>query len=112
MEPTVNFKPLRDRVVIGVYAGKSKTESGFYIPENSTLDKNVPMEGVVSAIGPDVKDVEIGDDVLFSYFSGQVIKIGNQSFMSIPEKEILGITQSRIEKEEKNVDPKELRSIM
>ena len=112
MELNVDFKPLGSNVLVGVYAGKDRTDSGLYIPENVDLDAGKPVEGVVAAIGPEVKDVQIGDDILFGFYSGNVVKLGKQSFLIVPEKDIFGITQSKEEKEGKKVDPKELRSVM
>lgn len=114
MSIEAGFKPLGSNVLVGIYASPTETESGIVLPENAEGDG--PLEGVVVATGPEANDVEEGDDIVFGKYSGNVVKIGKQSFLLVSQDDIFGISKSKSEKdqeaEEKKVDPRELRSVM
>ena len=90
-------KPLGDRVFIKVSASEEKTAGGILLPDAA---KEKPQIGEVSAVGPgklsdDGKrqsmDVKIGDKVLYSKYAGTDIKLGNEEYVLLSEKDILAI---------------------
>lgn len=87
-EKVIKFKPLKDRVFVS-YAGElEKTAGGLYIPEAA---KEKPQRGKVEAIGGDVKNVNIGDEILFDKYSGSKISMDNVEYLILKEEDILGI---------------------
>jgi chaperonin GroES len=63
--------PTKDLVLIKADPPKEKTASGLYITEEW---KSLPPTGVVLAIGPDVKDVKVGDNVLFERYASVILR--------------------------------------
>jgi co-chaperonin GroES (HSP10) len=50
-----------------------KTEGGLWIPD---VAKKRANQGVVKYIGKDVKDISVGDYVLFSGYTGTTVRLG------------------------------------
>ena len=92
----VSFKPLGNRVVIEPQDSDEQVSSGgIYIPDTA---KEKPQEGLVVAIGPgrlsdDGKrvpmDVEVGDTVVYSKYSGTEYKEGSTEYLVVREDDIL-----------------------
>ena len=59
------IKPLRDNIVIKEQEVESK-KGDFYIPDSA---KETPLLAEVLAVGKDVKDIEVGDTVIYKKFS-------------------------------------------
>ena len=93
------FRPLHDRILVKRLEAEERTSSGIIIPDNA---KEKPMEGEVIAIGngktlEDGKvlkpDVQIGDKVLFSKYSGTEVKLEGEEHLILKEDDLLGIIQ-------------------
>lgn len=89
--------PLGDRVFVKVSASEEKTAGGIFIPDAA---KEKPQVGEISAIGPGKRnddgtrqelEVKVGDKVLYSKYAGTDIKLGNDEFVLLSEKDILAI---------------------
>ncbi len=89
-QTAVNFKPLKDRVFVSYSAELEKTASGLYIPDAA---KEKPQKGEIKAIGNEVKNVKIGDVILFDKYSGSKITIDSQEYLILKEEDILGIIE-------------------
>ncbi len=96
----MNIKPLSDHVLIEPVLAKEKTESGFFVPQNS--DKEGPEEAKVIAVGPGktIKgekvpmDIKVGDKVLFSKpYGASKIKVEGKDLLIIKEEDILAILE-------------------
>ena len=84
----MGFKPLGDRVFVKFLEEMEKTPGGIYIPEAA---KEKPQKGKVEAAGKDVKEIKVGDTVLFDKYSGSKIKMDDSEYLIIKEEEVLGI---------------------
>ncbi len=82
------LKPLQDRVIIERVEAESKTAGGIIIAD--TMKKKLP-EGIILAIGKDVKDVSVGDKVLLAQWSGAEVKFEDKDLLVIKESDILAI---------------------
>lgn len=69
--------PLGHRVVAKQVEKSSKTKSGFYLPEDA---KEAPEMAEVVAVGKDVKDVKIGDMVIYKTY-GSPIKVDGEELL-------------------------------
>ncbi len=76
-----NFKPKADYVLIRLEKkeeGMRKTKSGLYLPESEDSKSNSASPSthnfVVEAVGPDVKNVEVGSYVVFNDYDLKGIK--------------------------------------
>ena len=92
--------PLGDRVLVRALVPTTKTKSGIIIPD--TAGKERPEQGTVVAVGlgrttdegtiikPTVK---VGDEILFSKYGPDEIKIDGEEFFIISESNILAIIE-------------------
>ncbi len=84
----MKIKPLKDRVFVKFTEETEKTAGGLYIPDSA---KEKPQKGQVEAVGSEVKDVKVGNVILFDKYSGSKINIDNNEYLIIKEEDILGI---------------------
>ena len=83
--------PLGNRVVLqteNTHETEQKTPSGFII---STQEKEVssPKIATVTEIGPDVKNIQKGDRVVFKEFIPTVFEIEKEKYLLLSEDDIL-----------------------
>ena len=87
--------PKADRVVIQVDTVEEKTETGIIIPDSA---KERPHTAKVIAVGPGVwmntgvqrkTDVEIGDKIMFSKYSGTKVTVDEKEYLIIREADIV-----------------------
>ncbi|NJM97552.1 MAG: co-chaperone GroES [Phormidesmis sp. RL_2_1] len=90
-----NLKPLGDRVFIKVSASEAQTAGGIFLPDAA---KEKPQVGEITAVGPGkfddngtrrAMDVNVGDKVLYSKYAGTEIKLGDDEYILLSEKDIL-----------------------
>lgn len=84
----MKFKPLKDRVFVSYAEEMEKTPGGLYVPESA---KEKPQKGKVEAIGSEVKELKVGDAVLFDKYSGSKVKLDDAEYLIVKEEDILGI---------------------
>jgi len=86
----MNFTPLGDRVLIKVQEVETQTASGIYIPDNANQEK--PTQAEIMAIGCDVKDVKVGDQVVFTKFArSATVTLEGIEYLVMEISEILGV---------------------
>lgn len=96
----MQLQPLGDRVVVtSTDDAESRTPSGLVIPDTA---KEKPQIGEVIAVGPGARDddgeripmdVSVGDNVLYSKFSGTEVKLDMDDFLVLSERDILAIVK-------------------
>lgn len=86
----MKFKPLKDRVFVKYSEEIEKTSGGIYVPD---VAKEKPQRGIVEAVGKEVKEVKVGNTILFDKFSGSKINIDNVESLILKEEDILGIIE-------------------
>src|SRR5690554_4650713 len=88
------LKPLGDRVVLKVKEEEATTASGIVLPGSA---KEKPQQGEVVAVGSgEVVDgkkvaleVKVGDNVVFSKFSGTELKVDGVEYLIVRQNDIL-----------------------
>ena len=83
---TSPIKPLADRVVAVREAVATKTASGIYLPDNA---KEKPTMATVKAIGPDVKQLKVGDKIVYKEYSTTELKIDGTEYLIVREEDVL-----------------------
>ncbi len=87
--------PLGDRLVIKAVVQEEVLASGIVIPDTA---KEKPQQGEILAAGPGRLDdngkrvpmeVKVGDRVLYAKYSGQEIKIDQEEYIVLAEKDVL-----------------------
>ena len=94
----MSLRPLGDKVVIKVKDEEVKTVGGIVLP-GSAQEK--PQQGTVVAVGTgeiiDGKkvplDVKVNDQVIYSKYSGNEVKIDGEEFLIIRQADILAIVE-------------------
>jgi chaperonin GroES len=75
-------------------AGERKSRSGILIPATANRDKRLVWAEVV-ALGPTVRNVEEGDQVLFSPDSGYEVEIRGDEYLILRERDLHAVASSR-----------------
>ena len=92
-----NLKPLGSRVVIEPLESEDVTAGGIVLPETA---KEKPQKGKVVAVGSGrlldngqkvPLEVKVGDTVIFSKYAGTEIKLNDEKYLILSEKEVLAI---------------------
>ena len=90
--------PLGDRVVLKQYEAEEKTKSGIILA-SKTQEKS--QEAEVIAVGPggvvDGKEVTMqvkaGDKVIYSKYSGNEVKLGDEEYIIVRQNDILAVVE-------------------
>ena len=83
---SVPIQPLGDRVVAVREEAKTQTASGLYLPDSS---KEKPVVAEVKVIGGDVKNVKVGDKIVYKEYSTTDLKIDGTEYLIVREEDIL-----------------------
>jgi chaperonin GroES len=86
----MKFRPLKDRVFVSYSEEGEKTAGGIYIPDSA---KEKPQKGKVEAVGSEVKDVKVGNTILFDKYSGSKVNMDGTDYLIVKEEDILGIVE-------------------
>ncbi len=95
----MNFKPLKDRLLVKYSDEPEKSSGGIFIPDSA---KEKPQKGEVVAAGSgkvtddgklQAMEVKVGNTVLFEKYAGSKINMDDTEFLIIREDDILGILE-------------------
>ena len=95
----MKLKPLGDRVLVKPIEVEERTKSGIVLPDTA---KEKPQQGRVLAVGQGrllnngqtvPLQVKEGDRVLYSKYSGTEVKIENEEYLVLSERDILAIIE-------------------
>ncbi len=84
----MKFIPLGKRVLVERQEESNTTASGIIIPDNA---KEKPFHGSVVAVSEEVKNVAVGDTVVFGKYNGSEISIEGKEYLILEIDHILGI---------------------
>lgn len=94
---TQSIKPLFSNVLIKPLEAESKTAGGIYLPDNA---KEKPQIGLVMAVGEgnvtpkgeqEKMVVKVGDRVMYKKWGGNEVKVGNEEWTIVEQKDILAV---------------------
>lgn len=95
----VKLQPLGDRIVVERQESQGRTEGGIYLPDSA---KDKPTRGTVVSVGDGkllddgtrgALQVKVGDQVLFTSYSGENIEIGDVEYVLMSEGEVLAVLE-------------------
>ncbi len=95
----MNIRPLQDRVVIRRMEEERTSAGGIVLPDSAT---EKPAQGEVIAVGNGKVlsngesrplDVKVGDKVLFGKYSGNEVKLGEETLLVMREEDIMGVIE-------------------
>lgn len=83
---SVPIKPLGEYIVAQQEKAKSKTASGFYLPENAA---EKPATATVVAVGKGAKEIKVGDKIVYKSYSTTDIKHDGEEYVLVKEEDVL-----------------------
>lgn len=95
----MKVKPLGDRIVVRVLENEERTKSGIVLPDTA---KEKPQQGEVLAVGSgrmlengQVVPLEVkeGDKIIFSKYSGTEVKLDDQDYLILSERDVLALVK-------------------
>ncbi len=84
------IQPLADYVVAEAEEAAAKTASGLYLPDNA---QEKPKVAKVTAVGKDVKQVKVGDRIVYGGYSNTEIKLENKEYLLVKEENIYAVVK-------------------
>ena len=78
--------PLGDYVVATAEEAETKTASGLFLPEKAA---EKPKTAKVVAVGPEAKQVKVGDRIVYKPYGPTEVKVGKDLYILVKEEDIL-----------------------
>jgi chaperonin GroES len=89
---------LSDRVLVQIpqVEGERKSRSGILIPATAQVSKRLAWAEVV-AVGPHVRNIKAGDQVLFSPEDRYEVEVQGDDYLILRERDIHAVASDRID---------------
>ncbi len=89
---------LNDRLLVQVpqTEGERSSRGGILIPATAQVSKRLAWAEVV-AVGPHVRNVEIGDRVLFNPEDRYEVEVRGEDYLILRERDIHAVASSRLD---------------
>jgi chaperonin GroES len=78
--------PLSDWVVAEQEEAETKTASGLYLPDKAT---EKPKVAKVLKVGKDVKEIKVGDRIVYKSYSTNEVKINDKEYILVKEEDVI-----------------------
>ena len=86
----MKLQPLADRLVVKNVEAEAKSAAGILLPDSA---KEKPQAGEVVAIGKDVQEVKVGDQVLYAKYGPSEVKVDGQELLILKEEDVLAVVK-------------------
>lgn len=83
---SAKIQPLAEYIVAVAEEPETKTASGLYLPDKAA---EKPKVAKVEAVGKDVKQVKIGDRIVYKSYSTTDVKVGADEYILVKEEDVL-----------------------
>jgi chaperonin GroES len=92
------IKMLNDRVLVklGTAEGERRTTTGILIPATAQMSKRLAWAEVV-AVGPNVRAMEVGDQVLFNPEDRYEVEVRGDDYIILRERDVHAVASKRLE---------------
>ncbi len=92
------IRMLHDRVLVSIEheGGERRSGGGILIPATASVGKRLSWAAVV-ATGPSVRQVEIGDRLLFDPEDRHEVELHSKDFVLLRERDIHAVAAQRVE---------------
>lgn len=88
---------LHDRVLVSLETeGERRSGGGILIPATASVGKRLSWAAVV-AVGPTVRQVEVGDRVLFDPEERLEVEVQSKEYVLLRERDLHAVATSRME---------------
>jgi chaperonin GroES len=82
----MKLDPIGERIVAQAIEAESKTASGLYLPDGAKEKSKIAE---VKAVGGDVKNVKVGDKIVYKEYTTSEIKVGGVEYIIVKEEDVL-----------------------
>lgn len=82
------IKPLKTNILIAEVQTEKTLESGIILSGSNTINSK---RAKVLAVGPDVKEVKVDDEVYVNWQKGKLVQVGNLQRIMIEEAEVIAV---------------------
>jgi chaperonin GroES len=90
-------KMLNDRILVKIESeGERRSSGGILIPATAQMGKRLAWAEVV-AVGPNVRAMEIGDQVLFNPEDRYEVEVRGDDYIILRERDIHAVAAKRLE---------------
>lgn len=92
------IKMLNDRILVGTgeAEGERRSTGGILIPATAQVGKRLAWAEIVAA-GPNVRNMEIGDRVLFNPDDRYEVEVGGVDYIILRERDVHAVAAERLE---------------
>jgi chaperonin GroES len=92
------IKMLNDRVLVklGDAEGERRSSGGILIPATAQMSKRLAWAEVVG-VGPNVRSMEIGDQVLFNPEDRYEVEVRGDDYIILRERDVHAVAAKRLE---------------
>jgi chaperonin GroES len=92
------IKMMNDRILVRIEGteGERKTKGGILIPATAQMSKRLAWAEVV-ATGPNVRQMELGDQVLFNPEDRYEVEVRGTDYIILRERDIHAVASKRLE---------------
>ena len=87
----MKIRPLGERVLIKQTKQEETTKSGIVLPDTASKEK--PIIGEVTAIGKAIKEIKIGDKVIYEKYAGTEVKDNDDVYLLLEVKNVLAVVE-------------------
>ena len=87
----MKIRPLGERVLIKQTKQEEITKSGIVLPDTASKEK--PIIGEVTAIGEAIKEIKIGDKVIYEKYAGTEVKDNDDVYLLLEVKNVLAVVE-------------------
>lgn len=92
-------KMLSDRILVNLEAdGERRSTGGILIPATAQLGRRLAW-GEVVAMGPSVRSMEVGDQVLFNPEDRYEVEVRGADYLILRERDIHAVAAKRLDEE-------------
>ena len=97
-ETKQSIRMTADRILVNPSAehGERKSRAGILIPATANVERRLVWAKVV-AVGPTVRNVEEGDQVLFAPDAGYEVEIRGDDYLILRERDVQAVASDKTE---------------
>ncbi len=86
----MKLQPLADRLVAKSLEAEDRSPGGIILPDTA---KEKPQMGEVVAVGKDVKEVKVGDKIMYTKYGPTEVKVSGEELLLLKEEDVLAVVK-------------------
>ena len=97
-EDRLPIKMLNDRILVEIPTdeGERRSTGGILIPATAQVSRRLTW-AEIKAVGPNVRSMEIGDQVLFNPEDRYEVEVRNHDYIILRERDVHAVAAERLE---------------